>query len=75
MEKMSKQLESQANRLTRIEKIILPLQRSVDKIDKLSNTIKQLYAKVTQLQRTGAQNKKGKKHASRSKRKRSPSSR
>ena len=41
----------QANQLTRIEKVILPLQKSVNKIDKQSNTIKQLYMEVTQLQR------------------------
>jgi archaellum component FlaC len=78
MEKISKQLERQANQLTRIEKVILPLQRSVNKIDKQSNTIKQLYTKVTQLQRQirptksqGAQKKRGKNLASRSKKRRS----
>lgn len=69
--KISKQLERQANQLTRIEKVILPLQKSVDKIDKQSNTIKQLYGMITQLQKQirstnnrkqsqGIQNKRGK---------------
>lgn len=48
--KISKQLERQAARLARIEKIVLPLQKSVNRINKQSNTIKQLYAVVTQLQ-------------------------
>jgi hypothetical protein len=48
---ISKQLEKQANRLVRIEKLIQPLQKSFNKIDKQSNTIKQLYTIVTQLQR------------------------
>ena len=48
--KISKQLERQAAHLARIEKIVLPLQKSVNRINKQSNTIKQLYAVVTQLQ-------------------------
>jgi hypothetical protein len=48
---ISKQLEKQANRLVRIEKLIQPLQKSFNKIDKQSNTIKQLYTILTQLQR------------------------
>jgi hypothetical protein len=48
---ISKQLERQAAQLARIEKVVLPLQKSVDRIDKQSNTIKQLYSDVTQLQR------------------------
>ena len=78
MDKISKQLERQADRLTRIEKVILPLQRSVDKIDKQSNAVKRLYTKVTQLQRqigstkNQGTRKKGEKNlASRSKRGRS----
>jgi hypothetical protein len=51
MVKISKQLERQANQLARIEKVVLPLQRSVNKMDKQSNTIKQLYTRVIQLQR------------------------
>jgi hypothetical protein len=51
MMKMSKQLERQENQLTRIEKVLLPLQKSVSLIDKQSNTIKQLYTVVTQLQK------------------------
>lgn len=51
MVKISKQLERQATRLARIEKVILPLQKSFNKIDNQSNTIKQLYTVVTQLQR------------------------
>jgi hypothetical protein len=50
MVKISKQLERQAARLARIEKIVLPLQMSVNRINKQSNAIKQLYAVVTQLQ-------------------------
>src|ERR671915_485433 len=53
--------------------------RNMEKIAKETNTIKQIYAKVTQLQgqtrsttKQGAQNKKGKKYTSRPKRKRSP---
>jgi hypothetical protein len=48
---ISKQLERQADQLTRIEKVILPLQKSVNRIEKQSNTIKQLYGSVTYLQR------------------------
>jgi hypothetical protein len=48
---ISKQLEKQANHLVRIEKLIQPLQKSFNKIDKQSNTIKQLYIILTQLQR------------------------
>lgn len=48
---ISKQLERQADQLTRIEKVILPLQKSVNRIEKQSNTIKQLYSSVTYLQR------------------------
>lgn len=50
MVKISKQLERQAAHLARIEKIVLPLQKSVNRINKQSNTIKQLYTVVTQLQ-------------------------
>ena len=48
--KISKQLERQAAHLARIEKIVLPLQKSVNRINKQSSTIKQLYTVVTQLQ-------------------------
>jgi hypothetical protein len=48
---ISRQLEKQANHLVRIEKLIQPLQKSFNKIDKQSNTIKQLYTILTQLQR------------------------
>ena len=48
---ISKQLERQADQLTRIEKVILPLQKSVNRIEKQSSTIKQLYSSVTYLQR------------------------
>jgi hypothetical protein len=37
---ISKQLEKQANQLVRIERIIHPLQKSLNKMDKQSNTIK-----------------------------------
>ena len=50
MVKISKQLERQAAHLARIEKIVLPLQKSVNRINKQSSTIKQLYTVVTQLQ-------------------------
>jgi len=78
--KISKQPERQADQLARIEKVLLPLQKSVNKIDKQSNTIKQLYTEVTELQRQmrstknqkqiqdTQKKKKGKKLASRSKR-------
>jgi hypothetical protein len=46
-----KQIERQANQLTRMEKAIVSLQKSVNKMDKQSNTIKQLYVAITQLQR------------------------
>ena len=48
---ISKQLKRQADQLTRIEKVILPLQKSVNRIEKQSNAIKQLYSSVTYLQR------------------------
>jgi hypothetical protein len=68
MTKISQQLERQANQLSRIEKVILPLQRSVNKIDKQSNTIKQLYTQISQIQRRLLSTKsQGKKPASRSK--------
>lgn len=51
MANISKQLESQAAQLDRIEKVVLPLRKSVDRVDKQSNTIKRLYSEVTQLQR------------------------
>jgi hypothetical protein len=48
---MSKQLEKQSKQLARIEKVIQSLQSSLNKIDRQSNTMKQLYGIVTQLQR------------------------
>jgi hypothetical protein len=48
---ISKRLEKQSDQLARIEKLIQPLQKSFNKIDKQSNTIKKLYTIVTQLQR------------------------
>ena len=50
MVKISKQLEGQAAHLAKIEKIVLPLQKSVNRINKQVSTIKQLYTVVTQLQ-------------------------
>jgi hypothetical protein len=47
---ISKQLEKQANQLARIEKGIQPLRKSFNKIDRQSNTIKQMYTIVMQLQ-------------------------
>ena len=60
MVKISKQLERQAAHLARIEKIVLPLQKSVSRINKQSNTIKQLYNVVTQLQMQMRSTKNGK---------------
>ena len=51
MVNISRQLERQATQLARIEKVVLPLQKSVNRIDEQSNTIKQIYTVVTQLQR------------------------
>ena len=48
---MSKQFEKQSKQLARIEKVVQSLQNSFNKIDRQSNTIKQLYGIVTQLQR------------------------
>ena len=48
---MSKQLEKQSRQLARIEKVVQSLQSSFNKIDRQSNTRKQLYGVVTQLQR------------------------
>jgi hypothetical protein len=48
---ISKQLKRQADQLTRIEKVILPLQKSINRIEEQSNTIKQLYSSITYLQR------------------------
>jgi hypothetical protein len=48
---MSKQLEKQSRQLARIEKVIQSLKSSFNKIDRQSNTMKQLYGTVTQLQR------------------------
>lgn len=57
MIEISRQVERQANQLIRIEKAIVSLQKSVDKIDKQSNTVRQLYSVVTQLQRLVRSNK------------------
>jgi hypothetical protein len=48
---ISKQLEKQSNQLVKIEKVLQPLQKSFNKIDRQSITIKQLYSVVMQLQR------------------------
>ena len=48
---MTKQIERQADQLTRIEKAITSLQKSINKTDKQLNTIKQIYVVVTQIQR------------------------
>jgi hypothetical protein len=48
---ISKQLEKQSNQLVKIEKVLQPLQKSFNKIDRQSITIKQLYSVVIQLQR------------------------
>jgi chromosome segregation ATPase len=48
---MSRQLEKQSRQLARIEKVIQSIQSSFNKIDRQSNTMKQLYGVVTQLQR------------------------
>ena len=48
---MSKQLEKQSKQLARIEKVVQSLQNSFNKIDRQSNTMKQLYGIVRQLQR------------------------
>jgi hypothetical protein len=68
MTKILQQLERQADQVSRIEKVILPLQRLVNKIDKQANTIKQLYMQISQIQRRLRSIKsQGKKPASRSK--------
>ena len=48
---ISKQLEKQSNQLVKIEKVLQPLQKSFNKIDRQSITIKQLYSVVMQLRR------------------------
>jgi hypothetical protein len=48
---ISKQLEKQSNQLVKIERALQPLQKSFNKIDRQSITIKQLYSVVIQLQR------------------------
>src|SRR5215203_4509044 len=48
---ISRQLEKQSNQLVKIEKVLQPLQKSFNKIDRQSITIKQLYSVVIQLQR------------------------
>ena len=48
---MSKQLEKQSNQQVKIEKLLQPLQKSFNKIDRQSTTVKQLYSVVIQLQR------------------------
>jgi hypothetical protein len=48
---ISRQLEKQSNQLVKIEKVLQPLQKSFNKIDRQSTTIKQLYSVVIQLQR------------------------
>jgi hypothetical protein len=55
---ISKQLEKQSNQLVKIEKVLQPLQKSFNKIDRQSITIKQLYSVVIQLQREIGRQKK-----------------
>jgi hypothetical protein len=55
---ISKQLEKQSNQLVKIEKVLQPLQKSFNKIDRQSITIKQLYSVVMQLQREIGRQKK-----------------
>ncbi len=55
---ISKQLEKQSNQLVKIEKVLQPLQKSFNKIDRQSTTIKQLYSVVMQLQRELGRHKK-----------------
>jgi hypothetical protein len=72
MTKISRQLERQANQLARIEKVILPFQKSVNKIDRQSDTIKQLFTQILQIQRHIRKTKsQGKKPARGSKKRRS----
>ena len=40
---ISKQLEKQSDQLVKIERVIQPLQKSFNKIDRQSTTVKQLY--------------------------------
>jgi len=55
---ISKQFEKQSNQLVKIEKVLQPLQKSFNKIDRQSTTIKQLYSVVIQLQREIGRQKK-----------------
>ena len=55
---ISKKLEKQSNQLVKIEKVLQPLQKSFNKIDRQSITIKQLYSVVMQLQREIGRQKK-----------------
>jgi hypothetical protein len=55
---ISKQFEKQSNQLVKIEKVLQPLQKSFNKIDRQSITIKQLYSVVIQLQREIGRQKK-----------------
>jgi hypothetical protein len=72
MTKILRQLERQANQLARIEKVILPFQKSVNKIDRQSDTIKQLFTQILQIQRHIRKTKsQGKKPARGSKKRRS----
>ncbi|MCD6036561.1 MAG: hypothetical protein K0S67_445, partial [Nitrososphaeraceae archaeon] len=48
----------QSNQLVKIEKVLQPLQKSFNKIDRQSITIKQLYSVVIQLQREIGRQKK-----------------
>ena len=74
MVKISKQLERQAAHLARIEKIVLPLQKSVNRINNQSSTIKQLYTVVTQLQMQirSTKNRKQKQGVQKRKRRKNP---
>jgi hypothetical protein len=70
MVNISKQLERQATQLARIEKVV------VNRIDKQSNTIKQLYAFVTQLQKQihSTKNRKQNQGVQKKKREKNPTS-
>ncbi len=67
---ISKQLEKHSNQLVRIEKMLQPLQKSFNKIDRQSTTIKQLYSVVIQLQREIDRQKKHQQAAQKSKKER-----
>jgi hypothetical protein len=67
---ISKQLKKQSNQLVKIEKVLQPLQKSFNKIDRQSITIKQLYSVVIQLQREIGRQKKQQQQATQKKQER-----